>query len=157
MEWWYLAGGLTVGLLLGVVAGRFLPRAERQELQQAREELGTYREQVTRHFARTAELVEVLAANSREIYQHLARGSEELCPADAVRLENDALLKPLAPRVEPAVAVGNVEVTESAPEATSHEVEPEQAPTTDARAAGDEWSEVLPEVGAYQGTAARVH
>jgi uncharacterized membrane-anchored protein YhcB (DUF1043 family) len=96
MEWLYAVVGVIAGLLIGMWLGRISSSAKQlgEELKQTKEELDAYRGKVTQHFSRTAELVEILAANSRDIYRHLASGSQELCNSDAIRL-SDAVLKPL--------------------------------------------------------------
>ena len=93
MGWWL---PLTT-LLIGIIGGFFIARGSDSERRKAADlqeqldlvntELGDYRNRVTSHFARTAELVDALAANSREIYKHLARGSENLCDGEAVKLK----------------------------------------------------------------------
>jgi len=92
MGWWL---PLTT-LVIGVVGGFFIARSNdsnrrkaadlQEQLDVVNTELNDYRNRVTRHFARTAELVDALAANSRDIYRHLAEGSENLCDSDAVKL-----------------------------------------------------------------------
>jgi uncharacterized membrane-anchored protein YhcB (DUF1043 family) len=92
MNWWYI----LIAVVVGVVGGFFIARSGdnnrrkandlQEQLNAATTELDDYRERVSRHFARTAELVDALAANSREIYNHLAEGSERLCDSDAVKL-----------------------------------------------------------------------
>jgi hypothetical protein len=96
MEWLYAVVGVIAGLLIGMWLGRISSSAKQlgEELKQTKEELDAYRVKVTQHFSRTAELVEILAANSRDIYRHLASGSQELCNSDAIRL-SDTVLKPL--------------------------------------------------------------
>ena len=56
------------------------------ELKSVREEISTYREKVTEHFVTTADLVNKLTANYRDVYSHLAKGSQDLCGADAPKL-----------------------------------------------------------------------
>jgi len=96
MEWLYTLEGVVAGLLIGALLGRAGSSAKQigDELKQTKQELDAYRGKVTQHFARTAELVEILASNSQDIYRHLATGSQELCDTDAIRL-SDAVLKTL--------------------------------------------------------------
>lgn len=93
MAWWL---PLTT-LVIGIIGGFFIARGSdsnrrkaadlQQQLDVVNTELNDYRNRVTRHFARTAELVDALAENSREIYKHLAQGSENLCDGDTVKLK----------------------------------------------------------------------
>lgn len=96
MEWLYAVVSMVIGLGIGAVLGRAGSSAKQlsDELERTKAELTTYRGKVTQHFARTAELVEILASNSRDIYRHLATGSQELCDTDAIRL-SDAVFKTL--------------------------------------------------------------
>ena len=95
MEWWYAVAALIIGAGAGFFIGRGGDRVRKRadelqlELDSVNNELSEYRGRVTRHFSRTAELVDALAANSREIYNHLAEGSEQLCDTSAVRMKQD--------------------------------------------------------------------
>jgi len=96
MEGLLIVAGLVVGLLVGFFVARSTSpeRGQVKELEaaltQEKESLNNYRDKVSQHFSHTAELVEALAANSREIYSHLALGSQELCGSDVEKLkEND--------------------------------------------------------------------
>ena len=50
-----------------------------QELQRAHAD---YREHVSEHFNTTAELVQQMTDSYRDVYQHLARGAQDLCSDD---------------------------------------------------------------------------
>ncbi|HLT64181.1 MAG TPA: DUF1043 family protein [Pseudohongiella sp.] len=50
-----------------------------QELQRTHAE---YREHVSEHFNTTAELVQQMTDSYRDVYQHLARGAQDLCSDD---------------------------------------------------------------------------
>jgi len=52
------------------------------ELAASREELKNYRAEVTSHFQQTAHKVNALTENCRNVYEHLARGAQELCDKD---------------------------------------------------------------------------
>ena len=135
MEWLYAVVGVVAGLLIGALLGRAGSSAKQigDELKQTKQELDAYRDKVTQHFSRTAELVEILAANSRDIYRHLASGSEELCNSDAVRL-SDTVLKTLPESaVEAAPLARESEAAEQTVEAGAAEAEPqaEVAPAAD--------------------------
>jgi len=94
MEGLLIVAGLVVGLLVGFFVARSTSpeRGQVKELElaleQEKESLTNYRAKVSQHFSHTAELVEALAANSREIYSHLAEGSQELCGSEVASLKN---------------------------------------------------------------------
>jgi hypothetical protein len=95
MEWWLALAALIIGVTAGFIFGRIgdasRKRAEtlQNELDSVNVELNEYRGRVTRHFTRTAELVDALAANSREIYNHLAEGSQKLCDANTKKIDQE--------------------------------------------------------------------
>src|SRR5690625_7534129 len=60
-----------------------------------RQEQQHYRDQVSAHFQRTAELVNELTSNYRAVHNHLAQGARDLCPE-----AGDALAHLPAPRPE---------------------------------------------------------
>jgi len=120
MGWWL---PLTT-LLIGVIGGFFIARGSdsnrrkaadlQQQLDLVNTELSDYRNRVTRHFARTAELVDALAANSREIYKHLAAGSENLCDGNAVQLkrfDDKPSLAGQTPTQKPSAAEAATEIS----------------------------------------------
>ncbi len=145
---WVLA--LTT-LVLGLMAGFFLAstgdrnkrRADslQEQLDNVSAELDEYRNQVTRHFVRTAELVDALAANSREIYNHLAEGSHNLCDADVIKLDQSTSAK-IAPESDAASVV----VTDTPLHTVKTDAVNEQSTETAATTQPDEgWYEILPE------------
>ena len=75
----------AIGLVLGCMAtylaiaryGR--TRELQQELNQLKDHFTDYRDQVTRHFMRTSELVQEMTRSSRAVYEHLAKGAQHLC------------------------------------------------------------------------------
>ena len=90
----------VVALAAGGLIGYFLPRylklaalpqnALEEELNALKTQHETYRHDVANHFGKTAELLEQLINNYREVHNHLAYGAEELCQNETVKL-----LKPL--------------------------------------------------------------
>lgn len=93
---------LAIGGLIGYLLGRSGSDAgERQTLQrqldEAREELGGYKQEVTEHFEKTAELVNQLTQSYRDVHQHLAQGAQTLGASEAARL---ALKDVMQPRLE---------------------------------------------------------
>ena len=111
------------------------------ELEQSREELSNYRSQVTSHFQETAHRVNALTENYRNVYEHLARGAQDLCDkSDAPELMSELNRNPmLGSRTteNPVVDCGAVPTemsTESdsdpdaAPEKADEYIEPDQQP-----------------------------
>lgn len=93
----YALIGLVVGIIIGAVAMRFGNRKLRQqqalqfELEKNKAELEEYREELVSHFARSAELLDNMADDYRQLYQHMAKSSSSLLPdamADANPFRN---------------------------------------------------------------------
>ena len=87
--WLILASMLAVGMLIGFFIGRSkgdtsAPRVQELEetLTKANEEMQSYRTQVTQHFEKTANLFNQLTSDYRDVYEHLASSSEQLCGGD---------------------------------------------------------------------------
>jgi uncharacterized membrane-anchored protein YhcB (DUF1043 family) len=86
MTWEYALIGLVVGIIIGAVAMRFGNRKLRQqqalqfELEKNKAELEEYREELVSHFARSAELLDNMAHDYRQLYQHMAKSSNNLLP-----------------------------------------------------------------------------
>lgn len=86
MTWEYAIIGLVVGLIVGATAMRFGNRKLRQqqaqqyELEKNKAELEEYREELVSHFARSAELLDNMAHDYRQLYQHMAKSSSSLMP-----------------------------------------------------------------------------
>ena len=75
---------VIVGIALGFSIGKFWPGSAKKmaELERdrdlARQDLQAYREDVNKHFARTAELFDKVTADYRGLYEHLAVGARQL-------------------------------------------------------------------------------
>ena len=75
-----------VGIIVGAVAMRFgnkklrEQRSMQYELEKSKAELADYREELTNHFAQSAELLDNMARDYRQLYQHMAKGSNDLLP-----------------------------------------------------------------------------
>ncbi len=85
MTWEYALIGLVVGIIIGAVAMRFGNRKLRQqqalqfELEKNKAELEEYREELVSHFARSAELLDNMADDYRQLYQHMAKAPAACC------------------------------------------------------------------------------
>lgn len=75
---------VAVGIALGFSVGKFWPGSTRritnleEELATARSALQTYRQDVSTHFERTAELFDKVTADYRGLYDHLALSARQL-------------------------------------------------------------------------------
>ncbi|MCF6325117.1 MAG: DUF1043 family protein [Gammaproteobacteria bacterium] len=84
---------LILGLVCGLLFGRATnaPYQEAQELKdslnQAQSEFDAYKVEVTQHFTKTAELVNSMTDNYRNVHTHLAGGAQTLC-SGALQLES---------------------------------------------------------------------
>jgi len=66
------------------------------ELEESREELKSYRSEVTSHFQETAHKFNALTENYRNIYEHLAQGAQSLCDKnDTPELMNELNCNPM--------------------------------------------------------------
>lgn len=96
-SWLWAVGLITsaIGLIIGASIGYLLGGNKKQvkQLQDALDKLGSefdsYRSQVGEHFLQTSRLVDKMTSSYRDVYEHLATGSEKLCqdPATTPRLE----------------------------------------------------------------------
>ena len=87
--------GFAFGLACGI-AGAYLMTGNRQriselesQLTSAQQQFNDYREQVGQHFMKTSELVQKMTTSYRDVYEHLASGSQALCedPVATPRLD----------------------------------------------------------------------
>lgn len=104
MSWWIWltlagAGGAVLGYFLGRLGSAGMKRSLQldQDLRETRQELERYRNSVVEHFTTTAQLVNKLTDDYRAVYQHLARGAQDLTGGRTPQLE---ALAPQARRVE---------------------------------------------------------
>lgn len=93
--WLILASMLAVGILFGFFIGRSkgdtsAPKLRELEdkLSAANEEMQEYRTQVSQHFEKTATLFNQLTNDYREVYEHLAQSSEQLCGEQVAKLKS---------------------------------------------------------------------
>ena len=97
-NWVWVAGLITFALGTACGAGiAYLMAANNRrraielqdKLDRLQQELDDYRDQVEQHFRKTSELVQAMTDSYRNVYEHLARGSETLCkdPVSTPRLD----------------------------------------------------------------------
>lgn len=93
--WMWLAIALLMGIL-GFLLGRFAEsrsgrvKAMQAELDARKKELADYRNEVSRHFSKTAALFSTLTGTYRNLYHHLAEGCERLAEVPAKNLFSGA-------------------------------------------------------------------
>jgi len=88
--WLAVAAALVAGIAIGLLWNRLVggsssrgllrSREAQRQLDVMRQEQQHYRDQVSAHFQRTAELVNELTSNYRAVHNHLAQGARDLCP-----------------------------------------------------------------------------
>lgn len=87
------AGALIVGIVIGklVASGSSANSEMAEELKQTQAELEEYKEKVTEHFSKTAELVNNMTESYRDVYRHLADSADQLCGNEqfSLRLESN--------------------------------------------------------------------
>ncbi len=115
--------GLAIGAAVGFVSRKRGGRvhALEQELSTLRQQFDDYRQEVSHHFRTTSELVQKMSNSYREVYTHLASGSEALCQT---KLDTPGLefATPPAPDADP-------------PELAQQPIEPPSSEGEDAEAA----------------------
>lgn len=96
MSWIWAAGliafafGIAFGVGIGYVffGSNKRTRELRAEMEALQKQFDDYRNQVGKHFLRTSELVQKMTDSYRDVYEHLASGSQALCqdPVSTPRL-----------------------------------------------------------------------
>jgi uncharacterized membrane-anchored protein YhcB (DUF1043 family) len=155
MELGWTWGMGFLGFAFGIAVGMGLAylticnsRRRAQELQEKcdalQREFESYRGEVGQHFLRTSELVQKMTESYRDVYEHLASGSQVLCqnPVNTPSLDLpdrpmlDARRDDSATRSEPATASSTPESPDSddyfgdSPHVPTLEMHEEQASTT---------------------------
>ena len=97
LSWTWAVGLITFafGIVCGIGVAYLVPgnRRRTQELENKvnslQQEYDSYHEQVGQHFLKTSELVEKMTESYRDVYEHLATGSQALCqtPVNTPRLD----------------------------------------------------------------------
>lgn len=90
MTWEYALIGLVVGIIIGAISMRFSKSKLQQEslqyeLKQSKAELDEQRKKLSNHFARSAELLDNMADDYRQLYQHMLKSSNNLLPNQRVK------------------------------------------------------------------------
>jgi len=148
---------IVAGIALGFGIGRAWPSRKtklaelEQERDQARKELGAYREEVGTHFERTAELFDKVTADYRSLYEHLALSARQLGaiqgePAERSLTEPEQrrlaagaapqapVDAPQAPEAPPADAMPETDGDAAADAAPENDAEAEAGAETEAKA-----------------------
>lgn len=125
-EWEYALIGLVVGMIIGAIAMRFGNRKLRQqhtlqhELAESKAELDKYHEKLNRYFIRSAELLDNMADDYRQLYQHMVKSSNSLMSNQCIRdslhlteLDNNQLPAEMQPRDYPESSSGSLRSTRS--------------------------------------------
>lgn len=149
--WLILGSMLAVGVLIGFMMGRSkgdtsLPRVQEleEQLKQADEEMQAYRGEVGQHFEKTATLFNQLTNNYREVYEHLASSSEQLCGDQVSKLKSlTSDSKVLEGKGEEVVTTA--EPATEAPAQTEAEPAAEEKPAAQAEATEEQKVEVTEE------------
>lgn len=85
--WIGLCGGLFVGVIIATLIRRSEPaKVDTDALESIKAEQEQYRREVSEHFAESAQLVSKMVESYRDVYLHLAEGSEKLADVDMERL-----------------------------------------------------------------------
>ena len=114
-----LVVGALIGYLMGRSGGGSNQAALAEQLNDARTELETYKQDVAKHFEGTAELVNNLTNSYKDVHQHLADGAQNLCQSEAMTIN---LASAMQPKLENESAADTSE-TET-PEAATEEAAP---------------------------------
>lgn len=83
----FAAGCITGGIVLSIILSPSRRRNEETvaELDKTEHEFTAYREDVDRHFTKTAELVNAMTESYRAVYQHLSEGAQNLCDEESLK------------------------------------------------------------------------
>lgn len=87
MLWIYALVGLLIGTVLGIIISRITtPGYKKQktiqkDLESAKFELEQQKQDLTDHFAKTADMLDSLGKEYTKLYQHMAKTSSELLPS----------------------------------------------------------------------------
>jgi uncharacterized membrane-anchored protein YhcB (DUF1043 family) len=81
--------GCGIGIAYLMPGNRRRAQALQEKLSKLQQEFDNYHDQVSQHFLKTSELVQKMTESYRDVYEHLASGSQALCqtPVDTPRLD----------------------------------------------------------------------
>lgn len=91
-----LVAGFVIGLFIGRWRGDTATRIRdlEREVERLRQEGGTYREAVVKHFGEASEKFRDLTRQYGHLYKHLAEGARDLCgDVPAIRFDQSTLLE----------------------------------------------------------------
>ena len=112
--------GLLAGLGIGFWIGRLQDTGASEKVGELESELEAYRSKVTEHFSTSAQHFQAIGQQYRELYEHMATGSKELCKPGA----EDGLAFP-QPASVAALASQETELADiEAPATEAADVEP---------------------------------
>ena len=93
MLWLAAAGGILLGILVGVLFARAGSRREvarsrelEEQLRSSEAEQTRYRGQVSEHFSETSRRLRDLTLQYKSVYEHLADGARTLCPEGTIEI-----------------------------------------------------------------------
>lgn len=78
-----LMAGILAGAGLGFWLGKMGRRDDVERIAEVETELKAYRDRVTEHFGQSAAHFQAIGQQYRELYEHMAAGSESLCDISA--------------------------------------------------------------------------
>lgn len=91
-NWESMLISLLIGIVIGALAMRLGNRKLRQQknvhqqLEKNKAELENYRQELAAHFAHSAQLLDKMAEDYRQLYQHMAQTSHHLIPEADLQL-----------------------------------------------------------------------
>lgn len=91
----------VVAMIIGFIIGKSVANGDtnqNQAVQQAKEELESYKAAVSEHFGKTADLVDNLTASYKEVFEHLGSSAKGL-------LSEEEVNKHIASRAEKAITL----------------------------------------------------
>lgn len=97
--WLVSIAALVVGAIIGFLMGRAGGDNNRQaelaeQLNDARTELEGYKQDVSRHFEETADLVNNLTNSYKDVHHHLAKGAQNLCQSETMAKNLETMMQP---------------------------------------------------------------
>lgn len=128
---------LAIGAVIGYLMGRSgeedtsAQDALKKQLDEAQQELNSYKDQVNSHFAQTAELVNNLTESYKEVHQHLASSAQELCKDGLAAQSLEAAMQPKLEETAEAEEVPTVTEAVAAPANAEPEQPRDYAPKKD--------------------------